>query len=319
MTAARTLGGAAARCHSPLHAALRVRGTTRRLALICFATLVFNGDATAGAKYQETRQGVNVWNNYPDAGDAADWHGAADPDGYATGEGRLNWYKNGRFASSYQGKMVRGRFDGEVRGIDGEGRMFTGTFMRGEKSDDWRELSALRPGRVNCLRGGEEAESKALYHCTVKFLRREVESGAVTARDLQKLWVYLAKPANYKPESEAQDRLVQRSAAFFTPLDLPSNGTDGRMPDLQTGDLLAYDIPGEKREPGAFIVFQAYNPATLVGVVTRLYETGFNMLGTAITKPLWEDGVFMMTINQTSPILKAGLVALRPVRAKICD
>lgn len=114
--------------------------------------LLFATGAHAGGKYQRTKDGrARVWNNYPQAGDAATWSGNRDAYGYATGYGTLTWYTTERKTltgssvataqykegSSYSGTMVHGKLDGMVVNVDANGKTFHGTFIDGRKTSDW--------------------------------------------------------------------------------------------------------------------------------------------------------------------------------------
>jgi hypothetical protein len=104
---------------------------------------------SSSGTYQRTRDGKTyVWNNYPKPTDQASWLGERDPEGYATGNGSLNWYKHGRWISRYTGSMVRGKLNGFVINEDANGAKFQGAFVDGTKSSDWaqvREFSTPTP------------------------------------------------------------------------------------------------------------------------------------------------------------------------------
>jgi hypothetical protein len=53
----------------------------------------------------------------------------------------LTWYKNGNWASRYCGTMVRGRLNGFVTNQDANGKRFQGTYVNGNKSSDWSEVT----------------------------------------------------------------------------------------------------------------------------------------------------------------------------------
>jgi hypothetical protein len=122
--------------------------------------LLFATSAYAGGKYQRTKDGrTRVWNNYPQAGDAATWSGNRDAYGYATGSGTLTWYTTERKtltgsnlataqykeSSSYSGTMIRGKLDGMVVNVDANGKTFHGIFIDGRKTSDWAAGPAPSP------------------------------------------------------------------------------------------------------------------------------------------------------------------------------
>src|ERR1700747_3871420 len=63
----------------------------------CIASLFLalgSVSAYADATYQRTKDGKTlIWNNYPEANEAADWSGKRDSDRYATGPGTLTWLR----------------------------------------------------------------------------------------------------------------------------------------------------------------------------------------------------------------------------------
>src|SRR3979409_1607149 len=114
-----------------------------RCLLVYGVLLLFVHSAIAGGPYERTKDGkARVWNNYPQAGDAATWSGGRDAQGYATGYGTLTWYTTERkivtgsplpalkhaVVSRYSGVMVRGKLDGSVVNVDANGKTFHGTF-----------------------------------------------------------------------------------------------------------------------------------------------------------------------------------------------
>jgi hypothetical protein len=122
--------------------------------------LLFVTSAHAGGKFQRTKDGrTRVWNNYPQAGDAATWSGNRDAYGYATGSGTLTWYTTDRKTqtgsnlataqykeeSSYSGTMVHGKLDGMVVNVDANGKTFHGIFIDGRKTSDWAAGPAPSP------------------------------------------------------------------------------------------------------------------------------------------------------------------------------
>ena len=124
-----------------------------RTTLLCFTLLgLATQSAWARGAYLRTKDGkARVWNNAPDAGDAATWSGDADADGYATGPGTLTWFTATSFSvtgtnipstrraklSRYTGKMVHGKLQGKVVGVDADGTTYHGTFVDGRKTADW--------------------------------------------------------------------------------------------------------------------------------------------------------------------------------------
>ena len=132
------------------------------------------GVVCAGGGYQRAKDGKTlVWNNRPQADDAAAWSGKRDPDGYASGYGTLTWYRTGKkfvtgsnvpvakdvVLSRYTGTMTHGKFDGLVVNVDADGRTFHGTFADGRKTADWHAGPAPAAGETKKPVPNEVAKS----------------------------------------------------------------------------------------------------------------------------------------------------------------
>ncbi|MDB6147782.1 MAG: hypothetical protein JWO45_1446 [Spartobacteria bacterium] len=119
---------------------------------VCSLFLLFATGAFARGPYRRTEDGKTlVWNNGPRHSDSASWSGERDDEGYATGYGTLTWYtaflkrETGSqlpipkyiALTRYSGKMVRGKLNGKVSNVDGNGNAFHGKFVAGKKSGDW--------------------------------------------------------------------------------------------------------------------------------------------------------------------------------------
>ena len=90
----------------------------RLIRLTLLLTLLFASGAYADGTYQRTddRKKALVWNNDPQPGDAANWSGDRDADGYATGSGTLQWFRVER------GFMTGSNIAGRKRNIQHAGR-----------------------------------------------------------------------------------------------------------------------------------------------------------------------------------------------------
>ncbi len=113
--------------------------------------MLANRTFAAGA-YQRTddRKKTVVWNNDPQPGDAAEWTGGRDSEGYAEGSGTLTWFRTHQaFAtgsniatskkvpiSHYTGTMMHGRFAGAVTTVD-HGRTYHAKFVDGQRKGNW--------------------------------------------------------------------------------------------------------------------------------------------------------------------------------------
>lgn len=114
--------------------------------------LAFAGHASADGAYQRTddRRKTLVWNNDPQPGDAAEWTGTRDSEGYAEGPGTLTWLRTQRAfttgsniagnkevpVSRYTGTMVHGKFEGGVTTVD-HGRTYHAKFVDGQRKGKW--------------------------------------------------------------------------------------------------------------------------------------------------------------------------------------
>jgi hypothetical protein len=113
---------------------------------------MFAGHAFGDGAYQRTddRRKTLVWNNDPEPGDAAEWTGKRDSEGYAEGPGTLTWFRTQKaFAtgsniagdrkvpiSRYTGTMEHGKFVGAVTTID-HGKTYYGRFVDGQRKGNW--------------------------------------------------------------------------------------------------------------------------------------------------------------------------------------
>jgi hypothetical protein len=114
--------------------------------------VMFAGRALAAGAYQRTddRKKTIVWNNDPQPGDAAEWTGGRDPEGYADGAGTLTWLRAQKaFAtgsnvwgtkkvpiSRLTGTMVHGKFVGAVTTID-HGKTYHAKYVDGQRKGNW--------------------------------------------------------------------------------------------------------------------------------------------------------------------------------------
>jgi hypothetical protein len=119
-----------------------------KLRIICLCSTLLALSAAIGlaaGNYQRTKDGkVIVWNGDPRPGDAAQWFGGRDGDGYAAGIGTLVWYTGkGEVYASYHGKMVRGKLDGPIDSRSA-GKLAHAVFVNGERTTRWAAGSAAK-------------------------------------------------------------------------------------------------------------------------------------------------------------------------------
>jgi hypothetical protein len=167
-----------------------------RFLLLCGALAVFANFAFGGGTYQRTKDGKTiVWNNDPEAADAANWWGDRDRDGYATGFGTLTWYKaqkqigtgpKGRSVkytvyARYFGNMVRGKFDGPVN-AHSKGKTAYAIFTDGKRTSTWAAGPA--PSRRVAELGVERAREKGADIAKTKNTERATPNAERRTEDI---------------------------------------------------------------------------------------------------------------------------------------
>src|SRR6266404_7115489 len=128
----------------------------RGICLVAFGAsilvLMLAGHAFADGAYQRTddRKKTLVWNNDPKPGDAAEWSGKRDAEGYAEGPGTLTWLQPKKQFSTgsniagtkkvptsrYTGTMTQGKFEGAVVAVD-RGKTYHAKFVDGQRKGNW--------------------------------------------------------------------------------------------------------------------------------------------------------------------------------------
>ena len=120
---------------------------------VSIAVVALADRAFAEGAYQRTddRKKTIVWNNDPQPGDAAEWTGSRDSEGYAEGPGTLTWLRTQKsfatgsnIASSKKvvpisrltGKMTHGKFVGAVTTID-RGKTYHAKYVDGQRKGNW--------------------------------------------------------------------------------------------------------------------------------------------------------------------------------------
>jgi TonB family protein len=82
--------------------------------LILIGSLVMlAGSVFAESTWSVTDHGYKVWNDNPQPNESVTWSGGADANGYATGQGVLQWFQNGKPSGKYEGTMLNGRENGK--------------------------------------------------------------------------------------------------------------------------------------------------------------------------------------------------------------
>src|ERR1700737_2155188 len=140
----------------------RLVNAPRLVCLTAVLTLLFASGAYADGTYQRTddRKKTLVWNNDPQPGDAANWSGGRDSEGYADGPGTLTWLRTERKSltgsnissgrkvpiSRYAGKMVHGKtFHATYTDGQRKGRWISGDLIAKAESIESKPAAEERP------------------------------------------------------------------------------------------------------------------------------------------------------------------------------
>jgi ketosteroid isomerase-like protein len=153
--------------HRNLTADIRRRkrfGSNTRSLLVCGALLLL-ANVVYGGSYHRTRDGQTfVWRDVPARGDEATWSGKRDKDGFATGSGVLTWYKveptivagshildtRRRMVtvSHYSGRMVRGKFKGDVTYVNSNVKALEESSVQRANRPNPRQKASRSPART---------------------------------------------------------------------------------------------------------------------------------------------------------------------------
>lgn len=236
------------------------------------AMLISAGHAFAEGAYQRTddRKKTLVWNNDPKPGDAAEWTGKRDSEGYAEGPGTLTWFraqKQSLFStgsniagtkkvpiSKYSGTMVHGKFEGIVSTVD-RGKSYHVKFVDGQRKGNWAtgpiiaKATGVEPAPAN--------ESKKVPSVPAKLAAAEkTESPAVAKTSEEE--AEPEPPTEGPDDAKAEDR-KQKSAvssaktSASTPLIAQASETDvtprqqpvTKKAALAPGAVRAIEKPGQ--------------------------------------------------------------------------
>jgi len=78
-------------------------------------------------------RGCKVLNSNPQPNESITWSGNCR-DGYTDGQGVLQWFKDGKAGSRYEGNMVKGRYDGKGNNTYANGNRYDGNWVAGTRS-----------------------------------------------------------------------------------------------------------------------------------------------------------------------------------------
>jgi hypothetical protein len=84
----------------------------------------------------DAQSGCKIWDPAPEPNETVRWSGKCE-NGYATGDGVLQWYENGRPGDRYEGEYQGGKRNGHGVVVMSNGRRVEG---------DWRDDELLQMG-----------------------------------------------------------------------------------------------------------------------------------------------------------------------------
>src|SRR5436305_8522694 len=197
------------------------------------SVLIFAGQAFADGAYQRTddRKKTLVWNNDPKPGDAAEWTGQRDAEGYADGVGTLTWFqpqKQSLFStgsnitgtrkvpiSHYTGTMVHGKFEGIVAAVD-HGKTYHAKFADGQRKGNWTTGQVI--AKATSVEPTATEESKKSATTAPKIAAAEKVQSPADAKVSEQ--TEPEAPAE-GPDEAAADVRGQKSAASTTKTSAP--------------------------------------------------------------------------------------------------
>lgn len=108
-----------------------IKALIKGVLLTVLALCIFMETGYAAGEYLQTDKGIKVWNLDPGPGISGVWNGSADASGFAAGEGTLKLFKNGNLYVVYEGRMLRGKLDGNGKIEYTKGGKYECSFVNG--------------------------------------------------------------------------------------------------------------------------------------------------------------------------------------------
>jgi len=108
-----------------------IKLTAINLGLVLFLVSLAISDSIA-QEWIETKKGCKVWNPNPLPNEAIKWTGDC-VDGFASGTGKLTWFRDGKVGDVYSGEMQNGKLHGQGENTYANGGSFKGSFKDGKK------------------------------------------------------------------------------------------------------------------------------------------------------------------------------------------
>ncbi|MFL6660366.1 MAG: hypothetical protein ACJ8GW_19925 [Massilia sp.] len=117
----------------------------------------------ANSDASNATQECKIINPHPVAGETVTWSGACK-DGYAEGEGTLEWLAKGVARTHFEGTLVRGRYQGQAYLRVADRYQFDGSFVDGERHGKGTELQIdLTRYEGNWKHGQFDGEGSATF------------------------------------------------------------------------------------------------------------------------------------------------------------
>lgn len=96
-----------------------------------FLIFLFSANTFAGEWIADSKNGCQVWNPNPKAGESIEWSGGCK-NGKPSGKGILKWYKDGKADSVLEGEFVNGDLNGQGKSTSTNGGSYEGNFKEGQ-------------------------------------------------------------------------------------------------------------------------------------------------------------------------------------------
>lgn len=98
------------------------------LLMFVYAHITYAGDWSVDSSSK-----CKAWNPYPQPNEAIKWSGDC-LDGYAHGQGTMQWYLNGELVDVYVGNYAKGLMNGEGKFTWANGTSYNGEYYLGERN-----------------------------------------------------------------------------------------------------------------------------------------------------------------------------------------
>ncbi len=162
-----------------------------------------------GTWLNDPNNGCKIWNGYPEPGESATWDGPCE-DGFASGEGTVQWYEDGEDNGRYIGERRRGRAHGYGINLWANGDRYEGYWQddlqHGQGTYTWSDGSGYQ---------GEWFEGKK--HGRATFIWPNGSRFEGTYRDNKPFGGVFIKPDGTRYIAQVYDQTVHPGPRLFTP------------------------------------------------------------------------------------------------------